>query len=104
MKENKQKMLFLILEGYAGVDVDCYPSKSSLSKKMGVSIKTIERLLKQLEELGALLIINRVMESHRKTSNLYILADIDLNTGKFIKSSLDVYQSLKGTTIKVKGN
>lgn len=99
----QQKMLFIILEGYAGTDVDCYPSKASVSKKMCISIKTVERLLKQLEELGAILIINRQKESNRKTSNLYILADINLNTGEFIPSSLDIYRPLKEKVMKVQG-
>jgi hypothetical protein len=99
----QQKMLFLGLKSFGGLKNNCYPSKITLSKKLSSTVKTIERLLKQLEELGAILIINRYMESNRKTSNLYILADVDLITGDFIANSLDIYRPLKENGVKVQG-
>lgn len=99
----QQKMLFLGLKSFGGLKNNCYPSKSTLAKKLCTTVYTVERLLKQLEELGAILIINRRMESNRKTSNLYILADVDLTTGNFIPSSLDIYRPLKKNGVKVQG-
>ena len=99
----QQKMLFLGLKSVGGLKNNCYPSKATLAKKLSTTVYTIERLLKQLEELGAILIINRHMESNRKTSNLYILADVNLNTGDFISSSLDIYRPLKKDGVKVQG-
>lgn len=99
----QQKMLFIGLKSFGGLKNNCYPSKTTLAKKLNTTVKTIERLLKQLEELGAILIINRYMESKRRTSNLYILSDVDLSTGDFIPSSLDIYRPLKENGVKVQG-
>lgn len=99
----QQKMLFIALRSFQWNKADCFPSKATLAESLGTTIKSIERLLKQLEELGALLIINRKKESNRKTSNLYIIAEIDKKTGDFIPSSLDQFKYLKGQTVKVKG-
>lgn len=99
----QQKVLFLGLKSYGGMRNNCYPSKATLAKKLSTTVKTIERLLKQLEELGGILTVNRYMESNRKTSNLYILADIDITTGDFIQNSLDIYKHLKKSGVKVKG-
>lgn len=99
----QQKVLFLGLKSYGGMRNNCYPSKATLAKKLSTTVKTIERLLKQLEELGGILTVNRYMESNRKTSNLYILADIDITTGNFIQESLGIYKHLKKTGVKVKG-
>lgn len=98
-----EKMLIIGLRSYQRNKADCYPSKATLSKQLNANIKTIEKLLKRLEELGALLIINRKKESNRKTSNLYILAEIDKKTGDFIPSSLDKFRYLNNQTIRVQG-
>ena len=98
-----QKMLILVLKSYAGNKVDCYPSKSLLARQLKVTTKTIETVLKQLQNLGALLIINRITETNRKTSNLYIIADIDIISGNFIPDSLDMYRSLTASPIRIKG-
>lgn len=98
-----QKMTFLALKSFGGNKNNCYPSKETLAKKLSISKRTVTTVLKQLEELGAIVIINRYAESNRKTSNLYILADVDLNTGNFISNSLDTYRTLKENGVKVKG-
>lgn len=98
-----QKMMFLALKSYGGSKNNCYPSHETLSKQLYTSVSSVKRVLKELDELGAILTINRYMESNRKTSNLYILADINLNTGEFIKESLNPYRSLKKSKVKVKG-
>lgn len=98
-----QKMVFLALKSYGGDKNNCYPSKETLAEKLSLSKKTVYLVLKQLEELGAIVIINRYAESNRKTSNVYILASIDINTGNFVPSTLNQYRALKETGIKVKG-
>lgn len=98
-----QKLIFQALKSYGGSKNNCYPSKETLSKQLNISIRKIADVLKELEELGAILIINRYMESKRKTSNLYILADIDMVNGDFIPSTLNQYRGLKENGIKVKG-
>lgn len=98
-----QKMMFLALKSFGGNKNNCYPSKETLAKKLSLSKRTVATILKQLEELGAILIINRYTESNRKTSNIYILASIDINTGNFISNTLNQYRTLKEIGIKVKG-
>lgn len=99
----QQKILFLALKAHAGANGDCFPGKDLLAEETKTTVKTVARLLKQLEEMDALLIINRRKESNRKTSNMYILADIDTNTGNFIPSSLDRYRYLKNLIVVDKG-
>lgn len=98
-----QKMVFLALKSFGGNKNNCYPSKETLAQKLSLSKRTVATVLKQLEELGAILIINRYAESNRKTSNIYILASIDINTGKFVSNSLDIHRPLKQIGIKVQG-
>ncbi len=97
------KMVYLALQSYAGAVTSCYPSKNTLAKDLATSSKTIERVLKQLEELGAILVINQITENNRKTSNMYILADIDKNTGDFIKDSIKQFKCLTLEPIRIKG-
>lgn len=97
------KLVYLSLQTFAGSIDNCYPSKGSLAKNLNLSVKTIERTLFSLEKNDGILIINRIKESGRKTSNLYILADIDKYTGNFIPESLDQFRILKKRTITVRG-
>ena len=96
-----QKVIFQALKSYGGSKNNCYPSRETLSKQLNISVRKIADVLKELEELGAILIINRHMESMRKTSNLYILADIDIMTGDFVPSTLNEYRTLKINGVKV---
>ncbi|MBS4841112.1 MAG: helix-turn-helix domain-containing protein [Clostridium sp.] len=100
----KQKSVFLLLKSYCGIKIDCFPSQKTLAEQLGVTIKTVKKVLDELVKLGGLLVINRITESNRKTSNLYILADIDIKTGDFIPSSLDKFRPLAEEGIRVKGN
>jgi len=99
-----QKMVYLCLQSYAGAVTSCYPSKSTLAKDLDTSIKTIERVLNQLEELGAILTINQITENNRKTSNMYMLCDIHKDTGDFIPESIYQFKCLTLEPIRIKGN
>jgi len=98
-----QKMVYQCLQSYAGAITSCFPSKLTIAKDLGTSTKTIERVLQQLEELGAIIIINQITESKRKTSNLYILAEIDKDTGDFNSKSIQKFKQLTLEPIRVKG-
>ena len=97
-----EKMVYLDLMGYAGQANSAFPSKSSIAKDLGISIKTVERTLISLEQKNGLLIINREWEDKSKTSNLYILADIDKDTGAFVPESIEKYKCMKEKTWVVK--
>ena len=98
-----QKMVYLCLQSYAGAVDSCYPSKETISKDLNTSTKTIERVLKELEELGAIIVINQITETNRKTSNLYILCDIDKDAGDFVPESIEKFKELSKEPIKIQG-
>ena len=88
---------------YAFQKNNCYPSHSTLAENLGINRRTVIRTLKSLEEKGAIIVIKRKFQSNRKTSNLYILADIDNNTGEFIKDSIKEFEQYKGKEVVIKG-
>lgn len=98
-----QKMVYLCLQSYAGAVSSCFPSKTTLAKDLNLTEKTIYTVLKQLEEIGAIIIINQITETNRKTSNIYILCDIDKETGNFIPDSIAKFKELSQGSIRVKG-
>ncbi len=98
-----QKMVYLCLQSYCGAVDSCFPSKETLAKDLNVTAKTIYTVLKQLEELGAIIIINQVTETNRKTSNIYILCDINKESGNFIPESILKFKELSQESIRVRG-
>ncbi|WP_035294137.1 helix-turn-helix domain-containing protein [Clostridium sp. KNHs214] len=61
--------LYCLLESYCyGDKNDCFPSQNTLAARMHKSIRTIQRYLKTLKDLGLVIIKRR-----GSTSNLYIL-------------------------------
>jgi len=46
------KLLYGRLSQYSGKSGNCFPSRKSLSKELGVSIIRIDRAIKQLKECG----------------------------------------------------
>jgi|GEM_PF-3014003 len=98
-----QKMVYLCLCTYAGAVSSCFPSKETISKDLNLTTKTVYTILKQLEELRAIIIVNQITENNRMTSNLYILSDIDKNTGDFIPESIEKFKELSNGFVRVKG-
>ncbi|WP_252249167.1 helix-turn-helix domain-containing protein, partial [Clostridium sp. VAP23] len=98
-----QKMVYLCLQSYAGAVTSCFPSKSTVAKDLNLSEKTVYTILKQLEQLGAIIVINQIKENNRKTSNMYILSDINKDTGEFIPDSIKQFKCLTLEPIRVKG-
>ena len=98
-----EKLIYMSLCTYAFQKNNCYPSHSTLAENLGINRRTVIRTLKSLEEKGAIIVIKRKFQSNRKTSNLYILADIDNNTGEFIKDSIKEFEQYKGKEVVIKG-
>jgi hypothetical protein len=48
-------------------------------------------------------VINQITETNRKTSNLYILAEINKDTGDFVPESIIQFRALTMEPIKVRG-
>lgn len=97
-----QKMVYLCLQSYAGAVSSCFPSKETLAKDLGVATRTVYTALKELEKHGGVIIANQITETNRKTSNLYILAEIDKDTGEFIPESIEKFKVLTLEPLRVK--
>lgn len=98
-----QKMVYLCLQSYTGAVDSCFPSKDTIAKGLNICVKSAYNTLKELEEIGAILVINQVTETNRKTSNLYILAEINKDTGDFVPESISQFKPLTMEPIKVRG-
>ena len=62
--------LFFWICNYADENGQCFPSRTTLAKNMGSSIKTVDRHLKKLEEVGLVVTTER-FEKGEKITNLY---------------------------------
>ena len=97
-----ERLVYIDLACYAGQKKNtAFPSTATIAKNLGISRRTVFNTLKSLEEKEVILTINRIWENKSKTSNMYVLASIDLNTGKIIKDSLKPYKKFKEEVIKV---
>jgi hypothetical protein len=83
-----QKMVYLCLQSYSDSVESSFLSKATIAQNLNIGVSSISKNLIELEQLGALLIINQITEINHKTSNLYILAEIDKATGDFIPQSI----------------
>lgn len=79
-----EKMVYLNLSTYAGKKTMCFPSQNSIARDLNISRKTVNEVLKRLQELGGIYIVRQIKENNRNSSNLYFLADINQTTGEFI--------------------
>ena len=98
-----EKMVYMSLCTYAMDKNNCYPSQSTIAKNLNVSRTMVIKAMQGLEEKNGLLIINRKAESNRKISNLYILSEIDADSGMFIPESLKEFKPYKDKIVVIKG-
>lgn len=98
-----QKMVYLCLQSYAGTVGSCYPSQNTIAKDLNMSVRMVYNVLKQLEELGAIIIVHQIAENNRKKSNLYIICDVHKDTGDFIPESIEKFKELAKEPVKIKG-
>ena len=96
-------MVYMSLCTYAMDKNNCYPSQTTIAKNLSISRTMVIKAMQGLEEKSGLLIINRKAESNRKISNLYILPEIDCNSGMFIAESLKEFRQYKNKTVVIKG-
>ncbi len=67
------KIVYAVLQRYANSENVCFPSRRTVSERIHVSIKTVDRALDELEQLGALKTVRRMNSDGSFTSNLYHL-------------------------------
>jgi len=72
LKSNK-KLVFLALCDNANDEGICYPSQENLSKKTGISKKTIIKILNEIEEDSLLLTYKRSRKGGGRYSTLYLV-------------------------------
>lgn len=89
-----EKLVYLSLCTYAGQKRNCFPGQEGIAKNLGVTRMTINKTIKSLQEKNGIYIINQYTKTGRRTSNTYILADIDPISGEFVPESLDIYKKL----------
>jgi hypothetical protein len=63
--------LYILLKRYAGEDQKCYPSRTTLARQMGATVKTVTRLIEGLVDHGAVTVTPRFDENGQQRSNLY---------------------------------
>lgn len=68
------KVLLLALADIADDQGFCWPSNRTLAEKCCTSERTVQRMLKQFEDLGLITIERRFTEAGRQTSNGYRMA------------------------------
>ena len=68
--------VYAVLNRYANQQGTCFPSRKTIAEKIGVSIKAVDRALKELQELGAVHVEHRTVgegEILQYQSNIYHL-------------------------------
>lgn len=71
-KPTELQAIFMWLCIFSGDNGQCYPTRKRLSEKCGVSIKTIDRYIKELVSLGLIEKTNRKKDGTKEnTSNIY---------------------------------
>lgn len=92
----KEKMLYIYLLSFASGRYNAYPGLKRMQDELGITKKTIIKILKSLEEKEGIYIINRVYKNNpnKKGTNLYYLSEIDSQTGSFRKGYLDVVKEM----------
>lgn len=87
-----EKVVYLYLVTYAE-DRSQFPGLNKMAKDLGISKPTLTAALEQLENHGGVLVVNQITEAGRKTTNSYILAEIDQASGKFLENYFDEFKA-----------
>ena len=73
--------LYLVLKRRADKRGMCYPGRKTIARELGVSNeKTVDRAMRELEDLGAVEVQRRTTEAGDYTSNLYLVRWSDPRT------------------------
>lgn len=76
IRKGSTKLVYAIICSHADNRTnDAFPSVQTIAEKACCSEHTVRRAIKELRELGLLIVENRYSEDGRQTSNRYILVD-----------------------------
>ncbi len=77
------KLILILLANNANDETgDCFPSQSYLAKRSGLSLSTVNRVIKRLETVGLVDIIPQYRDDGGRRSNRYRLNMNDIGGGK----------------------
>lgn len=79
------------LARYAGEDETCYPSIPLIAKKLGCSVRQVQRSIECLKGIGLIAVEPRFIEGKR-TSNLYTLLDVSGVTHSHLPGDSESYK------------
>jgi len=68
--------LYGVLRRYADQNGQCFPTRKTLASRVRVSEATVDRLIKELQDIGALLVRNRKADSGGYTSSMYTVVTV----------------------------
>ena len=71
----------MIISGFVGDNMNCFPSLQRLADLSGVTIRTVSRSVKSLQEKGYITIEKRQSDTGVNVSNLYTLNLEAINSG-----------------------
>lgn len=69
--------LYCVLQRYANSHGVCFPSRSTLARRCQVSIKTVDRCVDELEEIGALTVEKKRADKGDWANNVYTVITSD---------------------------
>ena len=69
--------LYCVLQRYANSHGVCFPSRSTLARRCQISIKTVDRCIDELEEVGALEVVKKRSDKGDWANNIYTVITSD---------------------------
>lgn len=67
------KAIYIYLKGRIDKENKCFPSKKTIGKDLNLSVVTVRRGIKELEDLGFIRVETRYRANKGNTSNMYYL-------------------------------
>lgn len=82
------KVVYAVLQRYSNSDGVCFPSRKTVADRIGVSVRSVDRALDELEAEGVLTVSRRQNPDGSFTSNLYHLTTANPVTVLATKTTL----------------
>lgn len=77
-----RKFVLVVLANYADEDYSCYPSQQKIADRIGASVETVRRAIKELEASGLIRREKRYRDDGYRSTDRYFLA-VKMPTGQF---------------------
>lgn len=70
---DKSKVVYVVLCGFADSEGKCYPSRSTIANRAGCSVKSVDRAIKELEQIKAIKVYREKKADGSNAVNKYFL-------------------------------